>query len=85
MVQAEQVEAWEDLPESLKMEVGSPYAFLCEKPRRLVVPQQMRGHPNIWDLPKDIPKKLEIALRKPDGVMFALFVHDLLLKSFTRS
>eukprot|EP00884_Botryococcus_braunii_P018767 jgi/Botrbrau1/5574/Bobra.97_2s0005.1 len=66
-LKAEQVEAWKDLPESLKMEVGSPYAFLCEKPRRLVVPQAMRGHPSIWELPKAVVKNMEPALRVPVG------------------
>jgi hypothetical protein len=70
--QAEQVEAWEGLPASLKMEVGSPYAFLCEQPRRLVVPQPMRGHPSIWDLPKGVVKNMEPALRVPDGVSWLL-------------
>lgn len=37
LLQAESIEAWPDIPESVRAEVGSPFGFLCEAPRRLVV------------------------------------------------
>lgn len=52
IVQAEDVEAWPGLPAGLKMEVGSPFTWLCQAPRRLVVPQRMPGAPKIWTLPR---------------------------------
>lgn len=52
--QAEQVEGWEGLPQSLKLEVGSPQCFLCERPQRLVVLHPMRGHPKIFALEKKV-------------------------------
>lgn len=54
LLQAEQVEAWEGLPGGLIAEVGSPYCFLCQAPQRLVVPQQMRGFPKIFQLEKKV-------------------------------
>lgn len=51
---AEQVEGWAGLPESVVMEVGSPFCFLCARPERLVVPQQMRGWPKIFALEKKV-------------------------------
>lgn len=44
--------AWPGLPAGLQMEVGSPFAWLCQAPQRLVVPQRMPGAPRIWTLPK---------------------------------
>ena len=68
-VQAEEIEAWEGLPASIKEEVGSPYGFLCENARYLVVPQAMRGHPKLWHVQGNIVKGVSPALRpaKPVG------------------
>lgn len=46
------MEAWPQLPAGVKMEVRSPLAWLCDAPRRLVVPQRMLGGPKIWTLPR---------------------------------
>lgn len=51
-LQAEDVQAWPGLPEGLRMEALSPQSWLCEAPRRLVVPQRMPGAPRIWTLPR---------------------------------
>ncbi|KAK9867937.1 hypothetical protein WJX84_006120 [Apatococcus fuscideae] len=69
IVQAEEIEAWEGLPASIKEEVGSPYGFLCENARYLVVPQAMRGHPKLWHVQGNIVKGVSPALRpaKPVG------------------
>ena len=64
-VQASAVEAWGALPDTIKQEVGSPYCFLCENPKRLVVPQQMRGYPKLWQLPSKTASTLTAALRAP--------------------
>ncbi|EFN59729.1 hypothetical protein CHLNCDRAFT_133320 [Chlorella variabilis] len=65
---AEQVEAWEGLPGGLIAEVGSPYCFLCQAPQRLVVPQQMRGFPKIFQLEKKIHKTAQLGLKPaPNG------------------
>lgn len=37
MAQAECIEAWPDIPESVRSEVGSRYGYLCDNPRQLVV------------------------------------------------
>ena len=68
-MQAEEIEAWDGLPASIKEEVGSPYGFLCENPKYLVVPQAMRGHPKLWHVQGPIVKGVSAALKpaKPVG------------------
>ena len=69
--QAEEMESWPALPDTVKQEIGSPYCFLCENPKRLVVPQQMRGNPKLWQLPSATAKSLSVALKSPpDPVPF---------------
>lgn len=42
----------------------SPYCWLCEAPKRLVVPQKMPGQPKVWRLPtKKMATDLERALK----------------------
>ncbi|KAL3138475.1 hypothetical protein ABBQ32_006266 [Trebouxia sp. C0010 RCD-2024] len=62
---ASAVEAWQALPDTIKQEVGSPYCFLCENPKRLIVPQQMRGYPKLWQLPNKTASTLTAALKAP--------------------
>ncbi|KAG2488322.1 hypothetical protein HYH03_013172 [Edaphochlamys debaryana] len=63
------VEGWPGLPESLKMEAGSPFCFLCQAPKRLVVPQQLPGQHKLWQLPRSVAKiALSQGLRDPPGV-----------------
>ena len=72
MLQANDMEAWQTLPDTIKQEIGSPYCFLCENPKRLVVPQQMRGHPKLWQLPSKTATSLSAALKSPpDPVPFS--------------
>ncbi|DBB16891.1 TPA: hypothetical protein ACH3X3_015127 [Trebouxia sp. C0006] len=69
---ADDMESWQTLPDSIKQEIGSPFCFLCENPKRLVVPQQMRGHPKLWQLPSKTAKSLTAALKAPpDPVCFS--------------
>lgn len=66
---ANDMEAWKTLPDTIKQEIGSPYCFLCENPKRLVVPQQMRGHPKLWQLPGKTANGLSAALKSPPDPM----------------
>lgn len=66
---ADTVESWQGLSSTLKQEIGSPYCFLCENPRRLVIPQQMRGYPKLWQLPGNIASNLSAALKPPPDPM----------------
>ena len=71
-IQASDMEAWQALPMNIKQEIESPYCFLCEAPQRLVVPQQMRGHPKLWQLPGKTAASLSTALKPPpDPVPFS--------------
>lgn len=66
------MESWAALPDTMKQEIGSPFCFLCENPKRLVVPQQMRGYPKLWALPGKTATTLTAALKvPPDPVPFS--------------
>ena len=67
-LQAEQVGAWEEIPGCVKLEVGSPRAFLCEDPRFLTRPISMRGHPKLWQLPPQILSRAAACLQLPPQV-----------------
>ena len=76
--QADDVLGWGGLPESLKMEALSPFCFLCEAPRRLVMPQAMRGHPKLWDLVSTdptthatTPMRTDAAASKPAAALLS--------------
>ena len=71
-IQADVLESWAALPESIKQEIGSPYGFLCQNPKRLIVPQQMRGYPKLWQLAAATAKTLSVALKPPpDPIPFS--------------
>ncbi len=74
--QAEEIEAWDGLPPSIKEEVGSPYAFLCENARYLVVPQAMRGHPKLWHVQGNIVKGVSAALKPAKAIGAQPFTWD---------
>lgn len=67
--QADDMESWQTLPDTIKQEIGSPFCFLCENPKRLVVPQQMRGYPKLWQLPSKTANSLSAALKSPPDPM----------------
>ena len=67
-LQAEQVAAWDQLPDALKLEVGSPQAFLCEDPMVLARPISMRGSPKMWQLPPQLLARARAALQPPPQV-----------------
>lgn len=71
-MQAEQVEAWPKLPSSVKLEVGSPYAYLCEDAKIMTAPIGLRGWPGLWPLPATIVRKAELFLVSPPQVISVL-------------
>ncbi|KAG2451844.1 hypothetical protein HYH02_003620 [Chlamydomonas schloesseri] len=62
------VEHWPGLPDSCRMEATSPFCFLCENPKRLVVPQPLKGEHKLWQLPKAMLKVALQGLREPPGL-----------------
>ena len=72
-MQAEDVAAWPGLPAGLQMEVGSPFAWLCQAPQRLVVPQRLPGAPRIWTLPKSKLDPLARGLKVPVPCVISIF------------
>ena len=61
--QAAELQAAEGLPEGLAQETESDFCFLCERPRRLIVPQQVKGQHKIWPLPAAAAKQFGPALK----------------------
>ena len=62
--------AWDGLPDALKLEVGSPHAFLCEDPMVLARPISMRGSPKMWQLPPQVLARARAALLEPPQVNY---------------
>ncbi|KAK9903225.1 hypothetical protein WJX75_000094 [Coccomyxa subellipsoidea] len=60
---AAELQAAEGLPEGLAQETESDFCFLCERPRRLIVPQQVKGQHKIWPLPAAAAKQFGPALK----------------------
>ena len=56
------------MPKGLPLEVLANYCFLCERPRRLLVPQPIRGQRQIWRLPAATAAQFAPALRTPPQV-----------------
>lgn len=52
----------------LKLESESECCFLCERPRRLVVPQQVKGQHKIWPLSAATAKQFGPALKPASQV-----------------
>ncbi|GLI66591.1 hypothetical protein VaNZ11_010511 [Volvox africanus] len=65
---ASTLERWPGLPESCRLEASAPFCFLCQNPKRLVVPQQLKGQQRIWQLPRAILKIALQGLRDPPGL-----------------
>ncbi|GFR49797.1 hypothetical protein Agub_g11735 [Astrephomene gubernaculifera] len=62
------VEEWPGLPESCRLEVGAPFCFLCQNPKRLVVPQPLKGQHKLWQIPRATLKVALQGLRDPPGL-----------------
>eukprot|EP00210_Caulerpa_lentillifera_P006732 g6434.t1 len=62
---ASEVENWKGLPDSLKLEIGGAFCFLCEDPLILQTPERMRGYPGLWKLHRDLSRRMERILRTP--------------------
>ena len=67
--QAAELQAAEGLPGGLAQETESEFCFLCEHPRRLIVPQQVKGQHKIWPLPAASAKQFAPALKASPQVM----------------
>ncbi|CAL8465510.1 g5046 [Coccomyxa elongata] len=60
---AEELQRVDTLPEGLTRETESDFCFLCERPARLIVPQQVKGQHKIWPLPAATAKQFGPALK----------------------
>ncbi|XP_021640610.2 uncharacterized protein LOC110635531 isoform X2 [Hevea brasiliensis] len=53
-IKCEELVCWEGLPEGVKLEGQTDFCWLCEEPRKLVVPIEMRGYQRIYNLERKI-------------------------------
>ncbi|KAL4339272.1 hypothetical protein GQ457_08G005380 [Hibiscus cannabinus] len=50
----EELVQWEALPEGVRLEGQTDFCWLCEKPKKLLVPFEMRGFQRVYNLEKKI-------------------------------
>ena len=71
--QAEELQAAPGVPKGVHLEVLANYCFLCERPRRLLLPQPIRGQRQIWRLPAATAAQFAPALKTPPRVTYPTF------------
>ncbi|KAI5084247.1 hypothetical protein GOP47_0000416 [Adiantum capillus-veneris] len=59
----EELVSWEVLPQGVRLEGQTDYCWLCEDPKKLVVPFQMRGWLKVYNLEKRIAADAARGLR----------------------
>ncbi|XWS57740.1 hypothetical protein CRYUN_Cryun09bG0199200 [Craigia yunnanensis] len=53
-LRCEELVQWEVLPEGVRLEGQTDFCWLCEQPKKLLVPFEMRGYQRIYNLEKKI-------------------------------
>ncbi|KAF3335198.1 Activating signal cointegrator 1 [Carex littledalei] len=53
-LKSEELVSWEDVPESVRLEGLTNFCWLCENPKRLLIPFEMRGNQGVYNLEKRI-------------------------------
>ncbi|KAL1064326.1 hypothetical protein V6Z11_D13G205400 [Gossypium hirsutum] len=63
----EELVQWEALPEGVRLEGQTDFCWLCEQPKKLLVPFEMRGYQRIYNLEKKIYEAAVRGLVPVDG------------------
>ncbi|KAF9605639.1 hypothetical protein IFM89_017982 [Coptis chinensis] len=53
-VRCEELVSWEEVPEGVRLEGQTKFCWLCEKPQKLIVPLEMRGYQDVYNLERKI-------------------------------
>ncbi|KAJ7973558.1 Activating signal cointegrator 1 [Quillaja saponaria] len=53
-VKCEELASWEMVPEGVRLEGQTDYFWLCEQPRKLLIPFEMRGYQGVYNLERKI-------------------------------
>ncbi|XVF42286.1 hypothetical protein PTKIN_Ptkin01aG0348900 [Pterospermum kingtungense] len=53
-LRCEELAQWEVLPEGVRLEGQTDFCWLCEQPKQLLVPLEMRGYQRVYNLEKKI-------------------------------
>ncbi|KAB2049597.1 hypothetical protein ES319_A13G187700v1 [Gossypium barbadense] len=63
----EELVQWEALPEGVRLEGQTDFCWLCEQPKKLLVPFEMRGYQRVYNLEKKIYEAAVRGLVPVDG------------------
>ncbi|XP_078174993.1 RNA-binding ASCH domain protein [Carex rostrata] len=53
-LKSEELVSWDDVPESVRLEGLTNFCWLCENPKKLLIPFEMRGNQGVYNLEKRI-------------------------------
>ncbi|XWS42564.1 hypothetical protein CRYUN_Cryun16bG0025200 [Craigia yunnanensis] len=66
-LRCEELVQWEMLPEGVRLEGQTDFCWLCEQPKKLLVPFEMRGYQRVYNLEKKIYEAAVRGLVPVDG------------------
>ncbi|XP_020591595.1 activating signal cointegrator 1 [Phalaenopsis equestris] len=53
-LKGEELDKWEEVPKSVRCEALTDFCWLCENPKKLIVPFEMRGYQRVYNLENKI-------------------------------
>ncbi|KAL0920485.1 hypothetical protein M5K25_009625 [Dendrobium thyrsiflorum] len=74
-LRSEELDGWEEVPQSVRLEAFPGFCWLCEKPQKLIVPFEMRGYQGVYNLENKIYEAAVrglTAIKSPLPVKFPL-------------
>ncbi|XP_061945587.1 uncharacterized protein LOC133669458 [Populus nigra] len=68
-VRCDELASWEAVPEGVRLEGQTNFCWLCEQPKKLLVPFEMRGYQRVYNLEKKIYEAAVRGLVSVEGPM----------------
>ncbi|KAJ6434226.1 hypothetical protein OIU84_017847 [Salix udensis] len=68
-VRCDELASWEAVPEGVRLEGQTNFCWLCEQPKKLLVPFEMRGYQGVYNLEKKIFEAAVRGLVSVEGPM----------------
>ncbi|KAJ6883849.1 activating signal cointegrator 1-like [Populus alba x Populus x berolinensis] len=68
-VRCDELASWEAVPEGVRLEGQTDFCWLCEQPKKLLVPFEMRGYQRVYNLEKKIYEAAVRGLVSVEGPM----------------
>ncbi|KAL9225191.1 hypothetical protein vseg_001141 [Gypsophila vaccaria] len=66
-IKCEELQCWEEVPEGVRLEGQTDYCWLCEQPKKLIIPFEMRGRQGVYNLERKIYEAAVRGLRPVEG------------------